>query len=560
MLDEVKALEPQLKQILYGCVEHVQATKAALYLACSSDLNEKKYEVVTSYQFNDATRRIVTSNDDLVDRLIVKRSPFFVNGLGGDMRFSEMLFRQGTDRLLVAPLFSRGRLAGFIDMRDKAGKKPFDSGDLEAGKKIADQVCDLLASHRLYGLERIHLSPVDEPPQIVHAPSGAPPLAIPPPVAAVAAPQLDRRFALSTDAVRSIETARELIAKRQMSAHQEARRFLTESDFEVVRLLLPAALAIPGAVLGCFSAIGHVSQPQAIVAIATVTDDAMEMLQRHLQSWLRRMNHPHVSFEPEQPQLNYPFGAQVVPVSAAGISTMLSAAVNPQTWDGLVLTVAFERTPEAQAQRALHMFLRQIEQSVETAIAAGSGRSDRQRVAERLLEPDFQKYPDLVAHSVQVSVMSHRLAEAIALAPQQVETCRLAGLVHDVGLRLLDYDRLYRRPSLTAEEHRGLAEHPIVGAALVEPLLGADVAQAVLRHHERVDGKGYPSRMSGHSIPGPARIIQICDAWVAMTSPHSYQPQISHEEASWRIRQGAGTQFDEGLSAQFLKHLNDLTA
>lgn len=555
MLTEVRALEPELKQILYGCVEHVQATKAALYLSSSQDLNDKKFELVTSYQFNDAARKTVTGADDLVDRLSVKRAAFFVNGLGSDMRFSEMLFRQGTDRMLVAPLFVRGRLLGFIDMRDKAGKKPFEPNDLESAKKIADELCDVLRRSRLFGLERIQLSEVSEAPQIVTSPE---------PMATVQAPSatasiLDRRFALSTEAVRAIELAREAISKRQMS-HLEERRVMTEADFEVVRLLLPAALAIPGAVLGCFTAIGHVNTPQAIVAIATVTDDAMEMLQRHLQSWLRRMNHPTIHFEPEQPQLIYPFGAQVVPVSAAGISTILSAPVNPQSWDGLVLTVAFERTPEAQAQRALSMFLHQIEQSVETAIAAGAGRSDRYRVAEKLLEPDFQKYPELVDHAVHVSGLAQKLAETIDLSPQQVETIRLAALVHDVGLRLLDYERLYRKPSLTPEEHRGVAEHPIVGAALVEPLLGSDVAQTVLRHHERVDGKGYPSRMSGNSIPGGARVIQICDAWVAMTSPHSYQPVVSHEEAAWRIRQGAGTQFDEALAAQFLKHLNDLTA
>src|SRR5438105_4209603 len=116
VIDEVRTLEPQLKQILYGCVEHVQATKAALYLSASHDLNDKRYELVTSYQYNPADRKSVSGNDDLVDRLVVKRSAFFVNGLGTDMRFSEMLFPQGNDRMLVAPLFSRGRVVGFIDM------------------------------------------------------------------------------------------------------------------------------------------------------------------------------------------------------------------------------------------------------------------------------------------------------------------------------------------------------------------------------------------------------------------------------------------------------------
>src|SRR5512140_1695839 len=155
MLDEVRSLEGALKQILYGCVEHVQATKAALYLSASHDLNEKTYELVTSYQYNPADRKVVTGNDDLVDRLVVKRNAFFVNGLGADMRFSEMLFRQGNDRILAAPLFSRGRLVGFIDMRDKAGKKPFDTPDLDAARQIAEQVVSLLTTRNLFGLAPI---------------------------------------------------------------------------------------------------------------------------------------------------------------------------------------------------------------------------------------------------------------------------------------------------------------------------------------------------------------------------------------------------------------------
>ena len=80
MIKELQPLAPKLKQILYGCVEHVQATKAALYLTASPDLNDKTYEIITSYQFNDPSRKVVKGIDDVVDRLAVKRDAFFVNG------------------------------------------------------------------------------------------------------------------------------------------------------------------------------------------------------------------------------------------------------------------------------------------------------------------------------------------------------------------------------------------------------------------------------------------------------------------------------------------------
>jgi len=552
MLSELKSIEPQLKQILYGCVEHVQATKAALYLSSSHDLNDKTYELITHYRFADDHRKMVKATDDLVDRLAVRRNAFFVNGLGTDQRFSELLFRQGTDRLLAMPLFSRGRLVGFIDMRDKAGKKPFDTPDVEAAKKIADEVLALLGSKNLFGIGPVTLEQPQRaaPPSVAHLPQ-----VMTPPSAAqqsgVASPH-----DISPNATRAINAARDFMSKRQLM-QVSGKRVLTERDLEVVRLLLPATLAIPGAVLACFSAIGHVNNPQSIVAIATVTDDAMEMLQTHLQAWLKRANQPHMT---SKPLLIYPFGVQVVPVSAAGISTILSAPVNAQSVEGLVLTVAFERTPEAQAQRALHIFLRQVENSVEAAIAASSGRNDRQTIAEKLLEPDFQRYPELVEHCRAVSVIAQRFSILLDMPPTQVETVRIAALVHDVGMRLLDYDRLYKRPNLTAEELRGVAEHPIVGAAIVEPMLGPEIAQAVLRHHERVDGRGYPSRLTGNNIPIASRIIQICDAWVAMTSETSYQATISREEAATKLREGAGTQFDEQLVQRFIKSLGEMGA
>jgi hypothetical protein len=547
MLAEVKQIEAALKQILYSCVEHVQATKAALYLSASRDLNEKKYELVTSYQYNAADRKIVTANDDLVDRLSVKRQPFYVNGLGADQRFSEMLFRQGNDRLLATPLFSRGRLVGFIDMRDKAGKKPFESPDVEAAQQIAEQMLRVLAANKLFGLAPIAL--VDDPTRPAAALSG--PNVVAPTPAAAPLPAVAPGQTFSAEAQHVIESARLYMTRRQLAPSGGSKHVLTDDDLEIVRLLLPAALAIPGATLASFSAIGHINNPQIIVATSTVSEAMLEKLQGHLEAWLKRANQLRLML---RPQIAYPFGVKAQPLSPAG--PIFSAPVTAHSIDGLVLTFAFDRQPDTGAQRALKLFLRRIEESIESAI--GSARSERDAVAEFLLEPDFQKFPELVEHCREVAVLAQRLAKLLELPAAQVENVRLAALVHDVGLRLLDYERLYRRLNLTAEETRGLAEHPVVGAALVDPLLGPDVAQAVLRHHERVDGKGYPSRLSGQQIPLSSRIIQIADAWVAMTSHASYQTPISREQAAARLRESAGTQFDAAIVERFLRALHEL--
>ncbi|HYC92564.1 MAG TPA: HD domain-containing phosphohydrolase [Thermoanaerobaculia bacterium] len=538
MIEELKSIEAQLKQVLYGCVEHVQATKAALYLPASRDLNDKRYELVTHYQYNPADRKVVTANDDLVDRLAVKRSPFFVNGLGADQRLAEMLFRQGNDRILAAPLFARGRLIGFIDMRDKAGRKPFETPDVKAAAKIADDMLHVLAKNNLFGLAPLSL---------VESAPAVPSQSAPVPAAPAPVQPLPAGSVFTPGAQQAIDAARQFMSRRQLN-HEATTRVLAESDLESVRVIFPAVLAIPDAQLGAFSAIGHVNSPQFIVSTNPVADTAVERLQAHLTAWLKRTNQPPLLM---RPQIIYPFGIRGEPLTALGPT--FSAPVNVYSVEGLVLSVAFEQQPTAQAQRALRLLLRQLEQAIDS-----SARSERLLIAEKLLEPDFQKFPELAEHTREVAVVAQRFARAVELPGSQVETVRLAALVHDVGLRLLDYERLYRRPSLTAQELRGFAEHPVVGAALVEPLLGPDVAQAVLRHHERVDGKGYPSRMSGQQIPVASRILQIADAWVAMTSRQSYQTPVERDVAAARLREGAGTQFDAALVERFLRSLAEI--
>lgn len=548
MIPELKEIEPRLKQILYGCVEHVQATKAALYLSASHDLNQKTFELVTHYQYNPADRKVVTANDDLVDRLTVKRTPFFVNGLGADQRFAEMLFRQGNDRLLVAPLFSRGRMVGFIDMRDKAGKKPFETPDVDAAQKIVEQMIGVLAENKLFGLAGIAL--VDDPSVVRAGPAAGAASAHPvmPPRVALQAGQI-----FSPEASKAIEAARQYLTRRQHVTNS-GRRVLTDAHVDIAKLILPAALGIPRAQIASLSAVGYLSNPQSTVARSTVADDALEVMHAHLQAGLKRLNKPHMT---RRGQIVYPLGVQPAPVSADAISAVVSGPVIPQSVQGLILTVAFERATDEQARNALQIFLSQMEPVIDAAIAA-TGRGDRVQVAERLLEPDFQRYPELADHSREVAAIAQRFALVLELPSTQVETVHIAALVHDVGLRLLDYERMYSRANLTAEEMRGLAEHPVVGAALVEPVLGQDVAHAVLRHHERADGKGYPSRLAGSQIPLPARIIQIVDAWVAMTSHQPYQPAIPRDKAIARMRESSGTQFDAALVERFLAALPDI--
>lgn len=539
MLPEVKTIEPALKQVLYHCLEHLQATKAALYLSASHDLNAKEYEIATSYQYTVADRARLGANDDLVDRLVVKRGAFFVNGLGSDQRFAEMLFRQGSDRLLATPLFSRGRLVGFIDMRDKAGKRPFEAGDVEEASKIAEQMLQVLSRHNLFGVGAVHL--VEEPTRSTTT-GGAP----------GSTPQHEP--ALSAAALRAIEGARQHFARRQL-AHAGQVRPATAADVRQLQLLLPSLLAMPGAAVACFTSTDQ-SAPVTAATLGPLEPGAVEHLREQMRQGTRAGS--HVSTAPPELQFILPFGPQFTSIRVEELDEIVTAPVAPDLVNGLFITVAFGKADVGQQPQIVERFLNQLHPLIKGSLETIGQLPDRLLLAEKLLEPDFEKHPALVDHSRTVAAIAQRFAEILNLTPNEIETVRIAGLVHDVGLRLLDYERLHGKAGLTPDELKAISEHPVVGAAIVEPFLGHDVAQAVLRHHERIDGKGYPSRLTGSQIPLAARIIQIVDAWVAMTSVQSYQPPISEDEAASRIRDAAGSQFDPSLADHFLREREKL--
>ena len=192
MHPEVDELRPKLKEILYDCAVDIRATKAALYVYDGVS----RFELVTEYGFRGTSRESADRNDPMVDRCGRGRTPFYVNGIAAEPRFSKLLDDSSTDRLLAAPLYSRGKLVGFIDMRDKAAKQLFDDTDLPKSQSIAERLVAVFADRNVFGHRFISLSNValDETPQQQQPVPQAAPVPVPatpaaaPTVAAAPAP------------------------------------------------------------------------------------------------------------------------------------------------------------------------------------------------------------------------------------------------------------------------------------------------------------------------------------------------------------------------------------
>lgn len=571
MHPDVEEIRPKLKEILYDCAVEIRATKAALYLY---DGPANRFELVTEYGFKVPIRQNADVKDPIVDRCGRGRTPFFVNGLAVEPRFSEIMYESQTERLLVAPIYMRGSLVGLVDMRDKAGKQPFEVTDTQKAQRIADRIGELFANKNVFGLRFIALSEADggteittslsdgmstqqgraviggdmkNLPQVMPraqatAAEPSPPAAPPKPKAPEPPPKPRANVGHLASLVLEARNAATRIIVPQPPPT------LTENELNAVRELLKSTLLIPGAVAALFSSYSQGGGIQELAARGQLGDDGLHFLQSKLNVWLTKRGesggHVRTNAQPPLPG--------TAPVAVAQLQKVFTAPVNVATMRGLYLTVAFEGNPDRTAHEMLAANLNQIQLTIEHAIEHGANTTLRTRVAEKLLEPDFTRYPELRRHTDAVVACVDSFLRFLALPAYDAENARLLAIVHDAGMRLLDYPKMYRKPNIGAEEISLLREHVFVGAAVVEPLLGNEIARAVLCHHERVDGRGYPNELHGDEIPLIARVVQICDAWAAMTDPDTYQPVESPENALAIVTRGAGTQFDAELAARFV--------
>ncbi len=157
-------------------------------------------------------------------------------------------------------------------------------------------------------------------------------------------------------------------------------------------------------------------------------------------------------------------------------------------------------------------------------------------------------------HMWRVSQYAARLAEKAGFSPGEVFIASLGGLVHDIG-KIGVPDRILQKPGrLKSEEMALIKQHPHMGHVLIQNHpLAMIVREAILEHHERMDGGGYPQRRRGDQISIFARVVAIADAFDAMTSPRTYRSVKSISEACEVLQREKNRQFDPLLADLFMQ-------
>ncbi|TMQ57222.1 MAG: response regulator [Candidatus Eisenbacteria bacterium] len=168
------------------------------------------------------------------------------------------------------------------------------------------------------------------------------------------------------------------------------------------------------------------------------------------------------------------------------------------------------------------------------------------------------KDPYTHGHTERVAQYSVGIAKEMDFTQDEIQTIQLGAFLHDIG-KLHTSDSILHKPgALTDEEWRMVKAHPVRGAQMLQGVKFLEKATDLVRHHhERVDGKGYPDGLRGDEITIGAKIVNVADAFDAMTTERPYRQGLTMEQAVAQLEDKAGTQFAKEIVEVMVKALRE---
>ena len=163
------------------------------------------------------------------------------------------------------------------------------------------------------------------------------------------------------------------------------------------------------------------------------------------------------------------------------------------------------------------------------------------------------KDPYTRGHSNRVSEYSVLIGKKLGLDEKTLHILKIGGLFHDIGKIGIPDSILLKESKLSDEEYSQIKNHPMIGVHMLgDAAIFTDILPIVKHHHERYDGRGYPSQLVGDDIPYVARIAAVADTFDAMTSKRSYRDSLPIDVVRAEIERCSGTQFDPNIAKVFL--------
>ena len=180
--------------------------------------------------------------------------------------------------------------------------------------------------------------------------------------------------------------------------------------------------------------------------------------------------------------------------------------------------------------------------------------SMRGKSVNAIISTLYEKSKSEELHSHRVSSLCMKMGKALNLSDKDISELKTVGLLHDIGKIAIDENLLIKKEKLTEADWKEMKRHPEIGYRILSTVNElSEMAEYVLAHHERWDGKGYPKGLKGKDIPYVARIIAITDSYDVMTNIRTNSKPLNEEDALIEIQKKAGTQFDPDIAKIFVE-------
>ncbi|HHX59519.1 MAG TPA: diguanylate cyclase [Epulopiscium sp.] len=181
------------------------------------------------------------------------------------------------------------------------------------------------------------------------------------------------------------------------------------------------------------------------------------------------------------------------------------------------------------------------------------GKLMRNKTVESVLATVFSNDYKEQIHAEGVSFYCEQIARAMGLSPNDIGDAKMAGILHDIGKITIPLEISNKLGKLKQDEWEEVKRHPITGYNILKGVDEyAHLAEGVLYHHERPDGRGYPQGLGEAQIPLLSKIIAVADAYEAMTSNRLYKKAKTQDEAIIELKKHSGTQFDSEIIEVFI--------
>jgi len=244
--------------------------------------------------------------------------------------------------------------------------------------------------------------------------------------------------------------------------------------------------------------------------------------------------------------------------SATEICNRISKTIESEEISNIVQSISIGLATKTNSKQQIEEIMRKAEDKMYSD-KLYKGQEMREKTIEKLIDVLKKRIYVEPNHKSKTMKLAFDIGKQLGLSEEELINLKNASRIHDIGEVCIDEEIFNKTTPLTDNEYENIKKHAEKDYQLVKSVdRYMSISEAVLYHHERWDGKGYPKGLKGKEIPLISRIIAVADAYEAMTNTRKYRRTKTKEQGILEMREHSGTQFDSEIVEALIEHLDKL--